>query len=319
MKHRRSYSCGFTAAELLFAMALGAAVIGAAAVGYSTIAKSRPTTSATATIPLDSTRLTNYYNLAQSSIVTAVAPNYGSAAKAEDLRERFMADIHTATAVFPLARTGVNPVRPATIAFNPITYPSPVDQPQRFRELLINNGLATAATFVDKRNFDDTSPNCSIFVIGYSADPTSLTVTAVYDIDVDKIANPKGFYASVKRYVATPTSAATLTAYYDIFYPAYDAALWPTTTDKFAPLWVSFERQSRNDIIPIENIDIRRYKVAREQPFYLIWWPDPAAPTLGMYRASNTGFSTSDPRKVYNHMAGRTSYMFTVPAFPSFF
>jgi hypothetical protein len=247
-----------------------------------------------------------------------VAPNYGSAAKAEDLRERFMADIHTATAVFPLARTGVNPFRPATIAFNPITETLP-DTPKTFREMLIGKSLVTAAVYQDKRNFDDTAPNCSIFVIGYSSDPASLTVTAVYDIDVDKITNPKGFYASVKRYVATPTSAATLTAYYDIFYPAYDATLWPTTTDKFAPLWVSFERQSRARFVPFEGVDIERYKVAREQPFHLIWWPDPAAPTLGMYRASNTGFSSNDPRKVYNHMAGRTSYMFTVPAFPSFF
>ena len=318
MISRRTYSCGFTAAELLFAMALGAAVIGAAAIGYATIAKNRPTTSATATIPLSSAKLTNYYNLAQTSIITAVAPNYGSAAKAEDLRERFMADIHTATAVFPLARTGVNTVRPATIPFNPIT-DNIVDQPQRFRELLISKGLATAATFVDRRNYDETSPNCSIFVIGYSADPASMTVTAVYDIDVDKITTPKGFYASVKRYVATPTSAATLTAYYDIFYPAYDGSLWPTTTDKFSPLWVSFERQSRQYISPAESADINRFKVAREQPFYLMWWPDPAAPTLGMYRASNTSYPSSDPRKVSNHMAGRTSYMFTVPAFPSFF
>lgn len=318
MKLGRSYSCGFTAAELIFAMALGAAVIGAAAIGYGTIAKNQPTTSATATIPLDSARLTNYYNLAQSSIVTAVAPNYGSAGKAEDLRERFMADIHTATAVFPLARTGVNTVRPATIPFNPIS-DTFIDQPQRFREHLIGKGLATSAVFLDKRNVDETSPNCSIFVIGYSADPTSLTVTAVYDIDVDKITNPKGFYASVKRYVATPTSPATLTAYYDIFYPAYDSSLWPTTTDNFTPLWVSFERQSRQYVSPPESADINRFKVAREQPFYLIWWPDPAAPTLGMYRASKTAYSPLDPRRVYNHMAGRTSYMFTVPVFPSYF
>ena len=42
-----------------------------------------------------------------------------------------------------------------------------------------------------------------------------------------------------------------------------------------------------------------------------------AAATLGLYRASNTAYTAIDPRAVYNHMAGRTSFMFTVPLFPA--
>ena len=36
-----------------------------------------------------------------------------------------------------------------------------------------------------------------------------------------------------------------------------------------------------------------------------------------MYGASNTAYPPTDPRNGYNHMAGRTSFMFCVPVFPS--
>jgi hypothetical protein len=87
--------------------------------------------------------------------------------------------------------------------------------------------------------------------------------------------------------------------------------------DGFTPLWVSFERLARKDLSPPETTDIERFKVAREKPFYFIWWPDPAAKSLGQYRASNTAYTPTDPRRTYNHMAARTSFMFTVPVFPA--
>ena len=316
MKQSAQHRRGFTSAELLIAMALGAVIIGAAAVAYGTISRNIPRAGNTAVITLDTAKLTNYYGLAQSTIQSTIAPNYGAVMRAEDLRERFMADTIAATAVFPLARVDVNPYRPAQIPFVRGTDTFP-DTPLKFRDLLVTKSLVTSTVFASSRNYNTTATNCSIFVLGYSSDAAFLSVTAVYDVDIVKTTSPAGFYASVRRYVATPSAAAKLTAYYDVFYPPYDDAMWPTTKDNFTPLWVAFERQSRLYLSPAESTDIDRFKKAREKPFCMIWWPDPAASTLGMYRASNTSYTTSDPRAVYNHMAGRTSFMFTVPLFPA--
>lgn len=315
MKPSRQRCAGFSAAELLVAMAIGAVIIGAAAVAYGTIARAQPRVSSSAVITLDSARLQNYYNLNQGTIQTAVAPNYGSLARAENMRERFLNDCLSATAVFPLARSGVNAFRPFQIAFNPATDTFP-DNPLRFRELLVTKGLVAASVFLSTRNYNTTATNASIFVLGYSPDAGQINVTAIYEIDISKTTSPAGFYASVRRH-ANAGSGATLTAYYDIFYPPSDPVTWSSTTDGFTPLWVSFERLARRDMSPPETTDIERFKVAREKPFYLIWWPDPAARSLGQYRASNTSYPPTDPRRAYNHMAARTSFMFTVPVFPA--
>uniref|UniRef100_UPI00329A0C51 hypothetical protein n=1 Tax=Salmonella enterica TaxID=28901 RepID=UPI00329A0C51 len=63
-----------------------------------------------------------------------------------------------------------------------------------------------------------------------------------------------------------------------------------------------------------ESATIDRFKRAAERPFYFIWWPDPSARHLGAI--ANT-FSSTDPRQAYNHMAGRTAFMFVVPMFPA--
>lgn len=320
MNRRFQQRGGFSTAELLVAMALGAMIIGAAAVAYGTIARGKPRAGNTAVITLDSAKLNNYYGLNQATIQAAVAPNYGAVLRAEDMRERFMTDTMAATAVFPLARTDITTFRPARIAFsltdkNESSFP---DSPLKFRDYLVSQSLVTGALFPANRNTNTTATSCSIFVLGYSSDPAYLSVTATYEVDVVKTTSPAGFYASVRRYVATPTSAAQLTAYYDVFYPPYDGDLWPSTKDNFTPLWATFERQSRKYMSPTESPDIERFKWAREKPFCFIWWPDPAAATLGLYRASNTAYTATDPRSVYNHMAGRTSYMFTVPHFPSY-
>lgn len=299
---------------MLLAMALGALIVGAAAVSYGTISRNMPRAGNSAYITLDSTKLKNFYDLDQATKPTAIAPNYGSALLAEDMRERFMADTLSATAVFPLARTDINSYRPAQIPFVPGTDTFP-DTPLKFRDLLVAKSLVSSTIFTANRNYNATATNCSIFVLGFSSDPAYLSVTSIYEVDIIKTTSPKGFYASVRRYVATPTVAAKLTAYYDVFYPPYDGDLWPSTKDNFTPLWVAFERRSRSFLQ--ESPDIDRFKKANEKPFCFIWWPDPAASTLGLYRASNTSYPFNDPRSVYNHMAARTSYMFTVPLFPA--
>jgi prepilin-type N-terminal cleavage/methylation domain-containing protein len=308
---------GFTLVELLMALAIGAAVIGATAVGFGTLARATGRVGGPATITLTASQISNFYGVSATAWNTNVAPNPGATAAAEDMRERFLADTMAATAVYCLSRTDINTFRPGTIAFNPQTDTYYPETSEDFRKHLLAKSLISAAAFTSTRNVNTTAQNASIFVIGYSSDPLVLQVSAIYEIDVVKTTVPQGFFASVRRYVATATTAAQLTAYYDVFYPAVDATTWPTTTDNFAPLWVAFERANRTDMSLAESVAIQRFKIARERPFYFVWWPDPNAQSLGMYRASNTAYAATDPRNAYNHMGGRTSYMFTVPVFPA--
>ena len=315
MKVKTQRCAGFTAAEMLVAMAVGALILGAAAVAYGTLARAHPRVGNTVVVTLDSARLQNYYNLNQSSIQATVAPNYGALARAEDMRERFLNDCISATAVFPLSRTGTNAYRPAQIAFDPATDTFP-ENPEKFLSLLVTKNLVASSVFLSARNYHTTATSSSIFILGYSRDPGVMQVNAIYEIDVSKTTSPQGFFASVRRHV-NDGGGATLTAYYDVFYPPSDALTWSSTTDGFTPLWVSFERLARKDLSSPELSDIERFKIAREEPFYFIWWPDPAARSLGQYRASNTAYAPADPRRTYNHMAARTSFMFTVPVFPA--
>ncbi len=332
---------GFTAAEMLVTMALGTAIIGAAAIGFATIARFTGHAGDAVTVTLTAAQLANYYNRAGTTIDTPVAPcpstggtidlldpTKTAATTAEDMRERFLADTQTATAVFCLARTDINTYRPDSIPYIPDVDPFP-DNSDKFRLLLMRKGVVASTLYsASQRPFLDTTiapiQNSSIFVLGYSGSFSTLKVTAIYDIDIVKVSGPDGFYASVKRFGPTSTVGTTLTAYYHVFYPGFNGTgldgnpkTWPVTTDKFAPLWVSFERLGRADASPPESTTIERFKKARERPFYFIWWPDPSAKDFGLHGASNTSYPPTDPRNGYNHMAGRTSFMFCVPVFPS--
>jgi hypothetical protein len=115
----------------------------------------------------------------------------------------------------------------------------------------------------------------------------------------------------VRRYVN-----GALTAYYDCIF-----RLSGDGTDSWSPPVVSFERQVRKALTEGATTT-DRFKVAEEKPFYFVFWPDPAADSLRLPAGNTLGsvnptFATTDPRKAYNHMAGRTSFMFVVPLFPS--
>jgi hypothetical protein len=155
--------------------------------------------------------------------------------------------------------------------------------------------------------------NASIFILKPSAVPQSassgtevlptLSVLAVYDIDLTPTTSPAGTYVSVKRY----QSNAEPTHYYDVFYAASSG------TVPFKPLVVCFERSVRRALVEGNSID--RLKQAAERPFYFIWWPDPAAPELEAY--AEPEYSDNDPRASYAAMGGRTAFFFAVPMFPS--
>lgn len=326
MNRRVHQPGGFTSVELLLVLALSAIVIGGAVVSFGTIVRSQPSTSSVVTVPLGTTRILNFFGTAGSTVNVAMAPQYGALSLAEELREQFVTDTLSATAVFCLPRDGVNTWKPALIAYNSALHDE-LDTPQKFRAHIVANAGVSTSLYRDYRNpLNDGSAlpqNASIFVLGYSKYPGYLKVSAIYDIDLIRFTGttePNGIYASVKRYAdsATTVTPSTL-AYmggYDVFYPP--SVYNPTSTaqwanDSFAPLFVTFERASRLALRETPAT-IERFKRASERPFYFIWWPDPAARHLGP--VANT-LATTDPRQAYNHMGGRTSFMFTVPMFPA--
>lgn len=315
MKSSR-WTAGFTAAEMLITSAIASVVIGAAALGYSAIAHAQRNYATTATIYLGASAIQSYYNLPNApTINTYVAPNYGSVARAEALREQFIEDSIQSIAVYCMYRnaTSYNTVHPTTLPAP--ASGTPMDTSEGFRAFLGTAIPAATSVFnIAARNYGAT--NCySIFCLGYSGNPTSIPVLAVYDVDVipayDSVntATQIGNYASVKRFVA-----GTLSGYYDVYYPTGDS------TDQFNPGVVAFERRSRLAVAEGPTID--PFKIAAEKPFYFIWWPDPSRdniklPLPNSTTALNADFAATDPRKFYNHMAGRTCYMFTIPLFPS--
>ena len=312
--------------ELLLVMALSAMILGGAVVCYGTIVRSQPRVSSMVSVPLGSTYVQNFFGTSSDSVNVSMAPQYGALALAEELREQFLADTLSATAVYCLPRSGMNTWKPSTIAYDP-TVNGELDTPQKFRAHIVANAGVSSTLYLDYRNplNDGTAvpQNASIFVLGYSKYAGYLKVNAIYDIDLIRFTasnQPNGIYASVKRYAdsaasQTPTTL-TYMGGYDVFFPPSvpnptSASQW--STDGFAPLFITFERAARLALNETPAT-INRFKRAYERPFYFIWWPDPAARHLGA--VANT-FTSTDPRQAYNHMAGRTGFMFTVPIFPA--
>ena len=315
----RSLNKGFTSAELLLVLALGAMVIGGAVVAFGTLVRNQPRVSSVVEADLG-TRLTAWYGAGYSGTKKTVtsAPNYGAVALAEQLREQFNTDVISATAVYCLTRDSstANTYHPTTITYNPST-DEILDTAGKFRDHLIAKGLVTSSLFGSDRNFSSSKSCATIFVLGFSKTANELSVIATYDIDVIKVIKPDGFFASVRRYIGPPVLNVSEPEGYDVFFPPYDynSTTWSNsngTTDGFTPLFVAFERSARTAVS--EGTSIDRFKKAAERPFYMIWWPDPGARDL---RKQPNSYPSTDPRAAYNHQGGRTSFMFTVPVFPS--
>ena len=317
--------------ELVLVLALSALVMGAVVVSYGTLVRSQPQVATVVDVPLTTTRLNTFFNNSSSNYRdTHSAPSFGSLADAEKLREQFEHDVLSATAVFclPRAEDKDNLWKPAYIRYNPET-DEELDTPQKFRDHIIRVASVPETQYVNFRNpgIDKNTPlppNASIFILSYTASSAYLRVQAIYDIDVIRFTDPKkamGFHASVKRY-ADPFPLPEGYAYslvfssgYRVFYPPANPAATNAagfSTDGFTPLFVTFERYTRRAFV--EGVPTDRFKLAAERPFYFVWWPDPAARHIGAQ--ANTASPTT-AQHAYNHMAGRTSFMFTVPMFPA--
>lgn len=313
------HSRGFTSAELLMVLTLAAVVIGGVVVSYGTIVRNFNRVGSYVEVPLPSTTVLNYYGASGTSRTCSTAPSYGVHALADRLREQFWSDVTTATAVFCLARNGLNTYRPAWVPYV-VGTDRELDTPQAFREHLITRAGIPATLFRSERGFSapttgSTLINGSIYILGYSDDPANIKVQAIYDIDFVKVNSPQGIYASVRRYapqsaVLGATTVSSYTNGYEVFYPPSSATTW--TTDGFSPLFVAFERSSRKALA--EGVATDRFKQAAGMPFYMLWWPDPAARNLA---AVPNSLPLSDVRSAYNHQGGRTGYMMVVPMFPA--
>ena len=64
--------------------------------------------------------------------------------------------------------------------------------------------------------------------------------------------------------------------------------------------------------------DKAKYMIAEEQPFYLLWMPDPSTRTLES-PTDPPAPSQANTHAVWDYykMGGRTQFMFTIPAYPS--
>jgi hypothetical protein len=339
---------GYTAVELLLVLSLSAVIMGTFVVSLGTLSGSRPTTASAVSNPLDAARRANYYYGSTETVSrdAVVAPHYGMMAQAEELREQFQTDIVSATAVFCLYRTGLNTYRPHNITYNPTTH-GELDTPQKFRAHLVDSiKVVGAGQYVDYRNPLNTpltkpAENATLFLLTFSKVEKLFKVLCIYEIDVLRMTEKdklQGFHASVRRFTDNPilktmpstTSSGgssvagsfipmAFSSGYEIFYPPSVPRPDPEKTDAwntdgFSPIFITFERATR--LALFEGVAIDRFKIAAERPFYFIWWPDPGARNL-QQPASNTTIDISDPRQAYNHMGGRTAFMFTVPMFPA--
>lgn len=314
---RRFMTAGFTAAEMLVASAIAGVVAGTAALTLHTVTLAQRQYNQIATFTLPNGALANFYpGQTGNSVNCVVAPCFSAVAQAESVREKFVLDTSQAVGVYCLARNSgnYNTIRPTGITAPPAG--TNLDTPDAFRTYLGTLYSAAPTTFVSYRNFPATAPCLSIYVLGYSNNATSIPVIAVYDLDVVSAKQPissavVGNYVAVRRYVN-----GALTAYYDCCFK-----LSGDGTDSWYPAVISFERQSRKAVAEGSS-SIDRFKIAEEKPFCLVFWPDPSRSSLKLPNGNttssyNTGFPSTDPRKAYNHMGGRSAFMFVVPLFPS--
>lgn len=325
---------GFTALEFMIVLALSAVILGGMVVSYGTLVRTQPQVAGLIQVPLTDARIRNFYSASSTNYRnTPSSPSLDALALAEELREKFYEDVQGATAVFCLARAdGVdNTWKPAYIRYTPET-DEELDTSQKFRDHIIRVAGVSASQYQSYRNPGNSQtglpPNASVFILTYSREASHLRVQAIYDIDTlrfpaarDEQAALLGLHASVKRYADPPgPPAGTLyslvySAGYSVFYPPSNptARTYNDMADNtFVPLFVTFERSTR--LAYREGTVVDRFKLAAERPFYFLWWPDPMVRHLAPQ--ANTA-APALPQQAYNHQAGRTSFMFTVPMFPA--
>lgn len=299
-------AAGFTFVEMLVAMSLSAMFIGTAAMVLSAITQNSKNFSTIHSIELGTATCENFYGLSKSAVSTSAAPNLGRIGFVHEMRDQFYEDASNSEGIYCLARSGLNTIRPEWLdwpyASSAASKPA-LDSPEAFRNYLAVVEPTSASIYTPCRNVPPaSSPNTTIFLTGPTDQADYLKVVAVYEIDFITSTSPVGTYASVRRY-----KNGTLTHYYDIFYA--DSGEKPVI-----PSFVAFESRAR--LAKTEGDAIDRYKLGRNGPFYLIWFPDPSINPLNTPSVA-VPTDPKDPRQAYGHLAGKTGFMLTAPLFPT--
>lgn len=290
---------GFTLAEILIAAAIGAGLIAAAIIGFATISQA-PGRGGRVDVYLPPSVLLNFYGsgFTNSYVTLAFNPNYFQGVEARRIKDRFLADVSSSTAVFCLGR---NQQVATNNRADRLWFTNEIDfrtnaTPQQFRNFLVacTNDLNAAALFPAVQPAVLTNmTNLSVFLLGGLVPTTqegtnAMTVVATYEVDFVPATSPSGTYATVRRYSGTNLAP---TDFYHLFYPDQSNA-----PNGFRPLAAFFPRLTNG---------------AANTPFYFVWWPDPLVQSLTNASAPGTGIPGA-----YTNMAGRTSLFFAVPAFP---
>ncbi|HQZ27952.1 MAG TPA: prepilin-type N-terminal cleavage/methylation domain-containing protein [Verrucomicrobiales bacterium] len=301
---------GWTFVEMLVAISLSAVFMGAAALVFSAITTNSKRLTTVMDLNIGSANKANFYSQSGDTVLVYQAPNYGKAAYVQDFRDLLLEDASYSSSIYCLPRSVINTVRPEFLTYDAgvvgtATNRPRLDTPEAFRQFLATVEPTSAAIYDSSiRNVPATAkPNTSIYFLAPETDPGYIRVRAVYEIDFVTPTNLTGTYVSVRRY-----KNGALTHYYDIYYAA-------GAGDAFQPGFVAFERKGR--LAVDEGSAIDRFKVSNGSPFYLIWLPDPAINPYSLPAWTAADPATS-PRAAYEKMTGKTSFLISLPLFPSF-
>ena len=300
----------FTLVELLVAAAIGAALITTAVVGFGVVSQ-LPLRGGNVNVTLPAETVSHFYGTNSTFMTLGGNPNYFQAAQARRMKDRLLADVASASAVFCLGRN--SPCNPSH-RFHELSLTEPVDfrtnaTPRGFRDFLVGLDNDFASVFPEQPDGALVGfTNATIYAVGtltsilnYS---NTLTILATYEVDFVPTVEPAGgTLASVRRY--SGTNMAVPTDYYHVYYP--DEA---NGADGFRPIAAFFGREAAD-----ESGGDNPFKTSGNHPFTFLWWPDPLVTSLGA--ADVPAATTESARANYANMAGRTSLFFVLPAFPS--
>jgi len=296
-------SSGFTFVELVVALGIGAMVIAVSIMAYGTI-NSQGTSRRQLNVNIGINNAFAFYGWTDPQTAVSEAPSFAATAMANSLRDQFLGDISSASAVVCLARNlpNVNTLRPTNLAIPTNMDVRTLVSPDNFRTNLIDPSGAVYINFnasTNTVNGATVAMNSTVYMLYAAANSTNVTVDAIYEADWVAVTNaPVGVYASVRRYVGT-----NMTGYYHVFYP--NATRNPT--NRPAAAFFNISSATNGD---------SRYRKAENRPFYFVWWPDPSQRDLNSTYPTETT-NAANARSDYMLNSGGTSYFFAVPAFPA--
>jgi hypothetical protein len=241
-----------------------------------------------------------------------------------------------------------------------------IDNPDGFHNLLIdpavagNNARANTYLAPLQAGNQVTGPNASIFIIGptpedLSAADTnivnpvlstqSLRVLAIWEVDFIDLTTAEGILASVRRYsnsFLAPAGAindyalGVPTIEYTVIFSEENSYGVDLQQNSFGPIFKGFTRSTTTQLqaAPVVGTNVPN---AVRNPFYVIWWPDPASPNLvpvdsdpafnnnfRFINAANGGVLQAAALPANRVLAaeslahyGNTSYLMVAPMFPS--